>query len=203
MQAPLEHQMQKGGVPSNEKEIMKLYEQGRLDSIQLNSGHTMNYSSVASTSYLGANRETKDLEESRKIREKCSSVNVQQVDPHTNRHETMKTVAQKEMANPNVGKVYSSQENYHAALAQGKTNFAMGSVRPEHHHVSMVGINRNLSSPGFTHQRVNFAQQGKGMVNPAAQVSVGNIGQMKNEKYDFKTLNQERIKWIQPVVRQQ
>lgn len=106
------------------------------------------------------------------------------------------------MPSPNVGKVYSSTDIGVARRAMGKTNFAMGSVRPEHHQVSMIGIQRNASSGGFTPQnRVNFSQYGKGVVNPAARVSQGNIGQMPSEKYDFRTLNQERIKWIQPVVR--
>jgi len=81
----------------------------------------------------------------------------------------------------------------------GRSNFLLGSIQPEHNKVEMAyPIQKaNSANPLQFKGRVNLQQSGAGLVNPSSQVSAGNIGGPK-ATFDFKTVNQERIKWIQP-----
>lgn len=95
-------------------------------------------------------------------------------------------------------------KNLRSAMA--KSNFNMGQILPEHKHVDISAIHQK--SPQLhkdsSIQSLSLINSAKAMLSGktqplAARVSEGNIGG-PGSKGDFKTINQQNFKWIQPTA---
>lgn len=86
-----------------------------------------------------------------------------------------------------------------------RSNFNMGQIQPEHKHLDLSA----QRSPSTFHkdssqQSLQLINSAKAMMSGktqplAARVSEGNIGG-PGSKGDFKTINQQNFRWIQPTA---
>ncbi len=183
---------------------------GRLVSVKLADGSLRDFTTENQSKYLGFTLQENQAQRGKQILERARFPNVpMQHGAAATRGESMVTVAQEKDSMVAAAHPGSSQKVSQAEQSKyyRKSNWAPGYTRPEHHEVSMIGIPTPAGeapkgkSPQKQEGRERLQNSGKGVVNPNAAVSAGNIGSAPHEKYDFKTVNMERLRWIQPQAR--
>lgn len=141
MQQPGQKEWDAGNFGKVDPEFKQMHQNGKLDSINLQTGHTNDYQSEAKSKFFTKNLASDAMKEGKKIAEIQKSINVPFEDSSANRNDSMQTVAMNKdyIAKTSIGQTNEITDLKGIATYMAKHNFNLGSHLPEHHKIDMSG----------------------------------------------------------------
>ena len=171
---------------------------GKMTSVKLADGKPTDYSTENQSKYQGVHNTESQVYRGKEL--KANSIVLNIPDHHGRQYRSGSMATQAQIKDTNMISYPSTNQKLNMveqSKINRRSNWSPGFTQPEHHEVPMKGIQKSDNS---TPSKLIIQNNGLGVMNANKQVSAGNIG-APHEKYDFKTVNQERLLWIQPKAR--